>query len=260
MTVNQTLTKLRRLGSAKNVAGMARFGIAPARAYGVPSPLLDGLAREIGVDSVLASQLWNTGVHDARILAAYVMNPADLTRREMERWARQFDSWAVCDNACMHLFRKTPFAWTKAVEWSARQSEYVKRAGFALMATLAVHDKKADNAVFLAMLPIIEREGHDERNFVKKAVNWALRQIGKRNAELCEAAMECAARLKSFGVPQRPLDWIGRIEGTADEISRVAEWRRAPKTRSANALDTPGNAGRSGDRFPGHAVSKVDAP
>jgi 3-methyladenine DNA glycosylase AlkD len=197
MTVNQTLAKLRRLGSAKNVAGMARFGIAPARAYGVSTPLLARLAREIGVNSALASQLWNTGVHDARILAAYLMDPADLTRREMERWAKEFDSWAVCDNACLHLFRKTPFAWKKATEWSVRRDEYVKRAGFALMAALAVHDKNADNAAFLALFPIIEREAHDERNFVKKAVNWALRQIGKRNSELCNAAMESAIRLKA---------------------------------------------------------------
>jgi 3-methyladenine DNA glycosylase AlkD len=186
---------------------MARFGIAPARAYGVSAPSIQQLAREIGLNSALASQLWDTGVHDARILAAYVMDPADLTRREMERWAKDFDSWAMCDNACLHLFRKTPFAWSKANEWSARRNEYVKRAGFALMATLAVHDKAADDAVFIALLPLIEREAHDERNFVKKAVNWALRQIGKRNASLCIVAMECAERLKASD--SRSARWIG---------------------------------------------------
>lgn len=207
MTVNRVLAKLRQHGSAENVEGMARFGIKPARAYGVPSSVLQSLAREIGQDSALASQLWNTGVHDARILAAYVMDPADLTRREMERWAREFDSWAVCDNACMHLFRKTSFAWAKAIEWSSRRNEYVKRAGFTLMATLTVHDKKAEDAAFLTLLANIEREAHDERNFVKKAVNWALRQIGKRNVALCAAAMQCAERLKKS--ESRSARWIG---------------------------------------------------
>ena len=207
ISVNRVLAKLRRHGSADNVVGMARFGIAPARAYGVSAPALRSLAREIGQNSALASQLWDTGVHDARILAVYLMAPADLTRREMERWAREFDSWAVCDNACMHLFRKTPFAWAKAREWCGRRDEYVKRAGFALIATLAVHDKTADDTAFLALLSLIEREAHDDRNFVKKAVNWALRQIGKRNPALCASAMQCAARLKTSG--SRSARWIG---------------------------------------------------
>jgi 3-methyladenine DNA glycosylase AlkD len=201
VTADEILAKLQQLGSPENVAGMARFGIAPVVAYGVPAPAMQKLAREVGVDSNLAVRLWNTGVHDARILAAYVMNPDHLTRREMDRWAKQFDSWAVCDNACMHLFRKTPFAWEKAVDWSERKEEFVKRAAFALIATLAVHDKKADNRVFLAFLPVIERAAHDERNFVKKAVNWALRQIGKRNALLCKAAIKCAERLKKSASP-----------------------------------------------------------
>jgi 3-methyladenine DNA glycosylase AlkD len=207
MTVDRVLARLRRLGNAENVAGMARYGIKPAKVYGVSSVPIKRLARECGRDSALASALWDTGVHEARILAAYVMDPVDLTRREMERWARDFDSWAVCDNACMHLLRKTPFAWSKAIEWSARRSEYVKRAGFALMATLAVHDKKAVNSQFLALLPIIERESQDDRNFVKKAVNWALRQIGKRNSELRAAALACSQRLKAS--ESRSARWIG---------------------------------------------------
>jgi 3-methyladenine DNA glycosylase AlkD len=186
---------------------MARFGITPALAYGVSAPAMQKLAREIGHDSKLAVDLWNSRVHDARILAAYVMEPSRLTQREMDRWARQFDSWAVCDNACMHLFRKTPFAWEKVVDWSSRKEEYVKRAAFALIATLAVHDKKADDRVFLALLPVIEREATDERNFVKKAVNWALRQIGKRNAVLCKAAIKSAERLKKS--ESSSARWIG---------------------------------------------------
>jgi len=207
MTVKHVLAELRRLGRAENIAGMARFGIAPARVYGVSTVPLKNMARQCGRNSKLACALWDTGVHEARILAAYVMDPADLTRREMERWTREFDSWAVCDNACMHLFRKTPFAWAKAAEWSSRRPEYVKRAGFALMATLAVHDKRANDEAFLALLPIIERESVDERNFVRKAVNWALRQIGKRNVALCKAAMECAQRLKQS--ESRSARWIG---------------------------------------------------
>ena len=207
LTAAQILSRLRRLGSPENVAGMARFGIAPAQAFGVPSEPIRRLAREIGRDSALAAQLWDTGVHEARILAALVIDPVSMTRKEMERWARDFDSWAVCDHCCIHLFRKTPFAWDKAVAWSGRRREYVKRAGFAMMATLAVHDKQASDKEFLALLPIIEREATDGRNSVKKAVNWALRQIGKRNAALGEAAMETAARLKQSESPSTR--WIG---------------------------------------------------
>ncbi|HEY7333355.1 MAG TPA: DNA alkylation repair protein [Bryobacteraceae bacterium] len=206
-TAARVLARLRDLGSAENVAGMARFGIVPARAYGVPAEPIARLAREIGRNTALATQLWDTGVHEARILAAFVIDPAELTRKEMERWTREFDNWAVCDNCCIHLFRKTPFAWEKAITWSGRRSEFAKRAGFATMAALAVHDKRAPDQKFLDLLPIIEREAADQRNFVKKAVNWALRQIGKRNAELCKAAMETASRLKlSDSASAR---WIG---------------------------------------------------
>jgi 3-methyladenine DNA glycosylase AlkD len=186
---------------------MARFGIAPARAFGVPSEPIRLLAREIGRDSVLAVQLWDTGVHEARILAAFLIDPTSMTRREMERWARDFDSWAVCDHCCIHLFRKTRFARDKALRWSGRRREYVKRAGFAMMATLAVHDKQASDKEFLALLPVIERQATDARNSVKKAVSWALRQIGKRNAALGKAAMETASRLRQSESPSAR--WIG---------------------------------------------------
>jgi 3-methyladenine DNA glycosylase AlkD len=186
---------------------MARFGIAPAQAFGVPSEPIRRLARGIGRDSALAAQLWDTGVHEARILAALVIDPVSMTRKEMERWARDFDSWAVCDHCCIHLFRKTAFAWDKAILWSGRRQEYVKRAGFALMATLAVHDKQASDRAFLALLAIIEREAADARNFVSKAVNWALRQIGKRNPALGGAAMETASRLRQSESPSAR--WIG---------------------------------------------------
>ena len=207
LTTAQVLSRLRKLGSAENIAGMARFGIAPVHAFGVPSEPISRLAREIGRDPKLALQLWDTGVHEARILAAWLIDPASLTRRQVEQWAREFDSWAICDHCCIHLFRKTPFAWEKAVAWSARRQEYVKRAGFAMMATLAVHDKRASDEAFLALLPVIEREAADARNFVKKAVNWALRGIGKRNASLGKAAMATASRLKESEFASAR--WIG---------------------------------------------------
>ena len=186
---------------------MARFGIAPAQAFGVPSEPIRRLAREIGPDSALAMELWDTGVHEGRMVAAFLIDPASMTRKEMERWARDFDSWAICDHCCIHLFRKTRFAWDKALRWSGRRREYVKRAGFAMMATLAVHDKQASDKEFLALLPVIERQATDARNSVKKAVSWALRQIGKRNAALGKAAMETASRLKQSESPSAR--WIG---------------------------------------------------
>jgi 3-methyladenine DNA glycosylase AlkD len=203
----QILSQLRKLANPDNAAGMARFGITSRRVYGVPSTALRAIARAAGRDGNLASRLWDSGVYEARILAAYVADPRGLTRREMDRWAREFDSWALCDNTCIHLFRKTAFAWDRAIRWSSRRQEFVKRAGFALMATLAVHDKQAGDEAFLSLLPILEREARDPRNFVKKAVNWALRQIGKRNPTLRGKAMETAARLKASEFPSAR--WIG---------------------------------------------------
>jgi 3-methyladenine DNA glycosylase AlkD len=199
--------RLRSLGTPENVAGMARFGIVTSRAYGVPGSVLKKIAREFGKDQALAEQLWKTEVHEARMLAGLVADPKALSRVGMDRWAREFDSWDICDNCCMHLFRKTPFAWEKAVRWSGQKHEFVKRAGFALMATLAVHDKAAPDKQFRALLPVIEREAADDRNFVKKAVNWALRQIGKRNPKLCAAALKSASRLAQSDI--RSARWIG---------------------------------------------------
>lgn len=186
---------------------MARFGIGTARAYGVSTPAMRKIAREIGREHRLACELWKSGVREGRILAAMIADPELTTPAMMNRWARQIDSWDICDGCCIDLFRKTPFAWEKAVEWSASQAEFVKRAGFALMATLAVHDKQAPDRNFLKLLARIEREAWDDRNFVKKAVNWALRQIGKRNPRLRKAAMKSAARLAISG--HRSARWIG---------------------------------------------------
>jgi 3-methyladenine DNA glycosylase AlkD len=183
-TCERVLNRLRSLGDPQAAEKAARFGVRVARIWGVGALDLRRLAREIGRDHGLAAGLWRTGVHDARLLATLIDEPARVTVRQMERWVRDFDSWAVCDAACGCLFDKTPHAWAKAVEWPGRGEEYVKRAGFVLMAALAIHDKKAPDARFEEFLPLIIRHATDERNFVKKAVNWALRQIGKRNARL----------------------------------------------------------------------------
>ncbi len=192
---NPILAHLKRLRNPRNVAGMARFGINPKNTLGIPIPKLRALAKEIGVDHALAQKLWASGFHEARILASMVDDPARVTDAQMERWVRAFDSWDVCDQVCMNLFDKTPRAFAKASAWSQRTREFEKRAGFALMACLAWHDKDAADAQFVKFLPHIARAATDERNFVKKAVNWALRQIGKRNRALNRAAIRAARQI-----------------------------------------------------------------
>ena len=210
MTLKPTRTSvlhlLKSLANPTNVAGMARFGINPSNTLGIGIPTLRGIAKSLGEDHELALQLWDTGVHEARILACMIDVPELVTQRQMDRWAKDFDSWDVCDQCCSNLFDKTTHAEKKAVEWSSREEEFVKRAGFALMAALAVHDKKASDRQFMRFLTIIERQSDDDRNFVKKAVNWALRQIGKRNANLNKAAIATAKRVRQRN--SRASRWI----------------------------------------------------
>lgn len=207
-TTSEILKRLHAAGSAANVAGMARYGIRPAKAYGVATPVIRSIARELGRNTKLASALWSTNVLEARMLATMIADPAEIPEEEVERWVREFDCWSVCDSACIGLLWKTPFAWRKVREWSRREPEYERRAAFALLAGLAVHDKKAPGKQFRAALRLISKAAIDERNFVKKAVNWALRQIGKRNAELREAAIEVAESL--IATESRSARWIGR--------------------------------------------------
>jgi len=195
MTVKQVLNSLKAAGNPRNVAGMARYGIVTKRAYGVSAPDLVRLARRIGTNHALAQQLWQTGNHDARALASMIEEPRRVSATQMDRWARDFDNWAICDCCCLHLFDRTPFAWSKARQWSRRKAEFVKRAGFALMAVLAVHDKPADDEAFLRLLPLIKAGASDERNYVRKAVNWALRSIGKRNVRLNRASLAAAREI-----------------------------------------------------------------
>jgi len=198
MQYEEILKRLNSLANPENVAGMTRFGINPKGTLGISLYTLRPMAREICKDHKLARQLWKSGIHEARILAGMVDEPEKVTEKQMESWVRDIDSWDVCDQVCSNLFDKTSFAYDKAVEWSSRKEEFVKRSGFVLMACLAVHDKKADNEVFESFFPIIKREAHDERNFVKKAVNWALRQIGKRNLALNRKAVKAAKEIQKM--------------------------------------------------------------
>ena len=184
-TALETVMKeLKSHANPKNVEGMARFGISAKNTLGISIPILRNMAKKAGTDHDLALKLWATGVHEARILACLVDDPKAVTERQMENWVSEFDSWDVCDQCCGSLFDKTEYAHRKAIEWANRRDEFVKRAGFAMMAVLAWHDKEAKDESFLKFLPIIVKGATDERNFVKKAVNWALRQIGKRNRAL----------------------------------------------------------------------------
>jgi 3-methyladenine DNA glycosylase AlkD len=185
---------------------MARFGIRAKIAYGVAKPAMDTLARKIGRDHELALQLWATGVHDARILAGMIDEPGRVTAAQMEQWARDFDNWDVCDGTCCHLFVFADPAWNKAIAWSRCEKEFEKRAGFALMAYLAYRDKSASDAKFLRLFNMIQREARDERNFVRKAVNWALRNIGKRNLRLNREAIRVAEKIQRQN--SRAARWI----------------------------------------------------
>lgn len=200
MTANEVIERLKSLGSPENVAVMGRFGIVTGESFGISAPVLKELAREVKRQAAdrhqLAQELWATGVHEPRAVAFLIDDPKQVTKKQMDLWAKDFDNWATVDGACGYLFCRTPFAYEKAVEWTTKKPEFVKRAGFSLMAYLAVHDKKVDDSKLAAFLPVIEKCSDDDRNFVKKAVNWALRQIGKRSLYLNKLAIETAQRIK----------------------------------------------------------------
>ncbi len=204
--VSDILARLKTLADPKAVEGMARFGINPQNTYGVSIPKLRKIAREIGINHAHAQELWASGIHEARILASMIDDPGMATEEQLESWVEDFDSWDVCDQCCMNFFQKTGFAYRKSVEWSERDKEFVKRAGFALMACLAVSDKKAADGLFDTFFPIIKREASDNRNYVKKAVNWALRQIGKRNINLNKKAILIAGEIQKMD--SRSAKWI----------------------------------------------------
>ncbi len=198
MEYKEAIEELKQMSNRnpKDLEGMKRFGINVENALVIPIPKLRAFAKKIGADHKLANELWGSKIHEARILCGFIDDPSFVTEDQMERWVRDFNSWDVCDQCCSSLFDKTPFAYKKAIEWSSRKEEYVKRAGFVMMAALAVHDKDANDKEFEQFLQIIKRESGDERNFVRKAVNWALRQIGKRNKKLNKLALRTANEIK----------------------------------------------------------------
>ena len=208
MEDDEVISRLRSLAEPDAVAGMARYGINPERALGVSIPKLRRLAKELGRDQDTADSLWASGLHEARILATMVAEPEVVNESLIEEWAAAFDSWDLCDQAVMNLIEKTSFSWETAAAWSDAEPEFKKRAGFSLMARLAVSDKAAPDERFLAFLPLIAREAADERNYVKKSVSWALRQIGKRNRALHEAALAVATELAASD--SRPTAWVGK--------------------------------------------------
>jgi 3-methyladenine DNA glycosylase AlkD len=206
LTCNEIVRIMESKRNQANVDGMARFGIRSDKVLGLCMPDIVVLAKRIGKDHKMALALWDTGIYDARVLAALVDEPKKVTRRQMERWALDFDNWGVCDNACMHLFDRASCVWEVVPDWCRREEEFVRRAGFAIIASLTIHDKKAGDERFLAILPLIREASTDERPMVRKAVNWALRQIGKRNAELNKAAIAEAKAIKA--IPSKSARWI----------------------------------------------------
>ena len=197
---------LRQIAQPKNLEGMARYGIRTEKALGTSIPILRQLAKKIASNHQLARELWKTEIHEARILACFIDSPMQVSKAQMEDWVKDFNSWDLCDQCCNNLFAKTVFARQKAIEWMNSKEEFIKRAGFVMMAVLAVHDKKADDGLFRDFLKHIYEGASDERNFVKKAVNWALRQIGKRNLELNQEAIRTAKRIQKLD--SKAAKWI----------------------------------------------------
>jgi 3-methyladenine DNA glycosylase AlkD len=207
--VSEVLTWLERKGSSRVREQMStRYGIVTPKAFGLPMGTIQLLAKRLGTDHELAAALWATGWYEARLLCAYVDDPARVTPAQMDRWVRDFDNWGICDTVCFKLFDRTPHAWAKVAPWSRRRDEFGKRAAFALLASLGLHDKRAGDDAFLRCLPLIERGASDERNFVKKGVSWALRLVGRRNRVLNEACVELSRRL--VAAPDPASRWVGR--------------------------------------------------
>lgn len=208
MRYEEIISKLKSLSNPEAVKGMARYGINPKNNLGISIYKLRPIAKEIGKDHELALKLWDSGIHDARLLACFIEDPAKVTGEQMDSWAKDFDSWDVCDQACTSLFDLTPLAWIKVVEWAERDEEFVKRGAFSLIAGLAVHDKKASDKKFERFFPLIKKHSIDDRNYVKKAVNWALRNIGKRNLGLNKQIIKLSEGI--LKINSKSAKWIAR--------------------------------------------------
>jgi len=233
--ITKIIKKLEALSDPKAIEGMAKYGITPEKTYGVSIPNLRKIAKEIGKNHELAQKLWKMSIRETRILATMIDDPELVTEEQMERWVKDFNYWEICDQCCQNLFARTKFAYKKAIEWSSRNEEFVKRAGFVIMARLAVSDKKASDEMFENFLPIIKRESTDDRNFVKKAVSWALRQIGKRNLNLNKKAIETAKEIQK--IDSRSAKWIASDairELTSEAVQKRLQKKEAAKNSSKN--------------------------
>jgi 3-methyladenine DNA glycosylase AlkD len=234
--VHDVLAWLERRGTRRHREALTRYGIHAPKAFGVSMSEMQSLARPLGRNHELALGLWDTGWYEARTMSAFVAEPARVTASLMDRWARDFDNWAICDTLCFKLFDQTPHAWRKVDQWSRRREEFVKRAAFALLASLALHDKPAADEKFLRTLPLIEAAATDDRNFVKKGVSWALRSIGHRNVALHDAALRIADRLSAS--PVASARWVGN-DARRDLTRALVQRRLAAKQASGARRQAP---------------------
>jgi 3-methyladenine DNA glycosylase AlkD len=231
------LAWLKRQGSQKNIDGMARYGIVAPKVFGISVGTLRQQARKIGRNHELAEALWKTGWYEARMLATMIDDPGSVTPAQMDRWCRDFDNWGICDTACFCLFDRTQHAHKKVVEWARHREEFIKRAAFALAASLAGHDKTSPDAAFMKFLPLIERAAPDGRNFVKKGVSWALRGIGSRSPDLHAAALTVARRLAAS--PEAAARWVGK-DAVRDLTRPLVLKRVTKKAKKRSGLWTVG--------------------
>jgi len=222
LAVRKSLETLKRLGSKRNIEGMARYGIRARKVFGVSMAAMRALAKRFGRSHELADALWKTGWYEARILASFVDEPEKVTPAQMDRWCRDFDNWAICDTVCFHLFDRTPHAFRTIARWSKSREEFVKRAAFALLASVALHDKKSGDGSFAKCLPLVERASRDDRNFVKKGVSWGLRGVGRRSPGLHAKAVALARRLASSEEPAAR--WVGK--DALKDLTRPSVTRR----------------------------------
>jgi 3-methyladenine DNA glycosylase AlkD len=236
LDLKRALAELKRSGTAATRDGMARYGITAKKSFGVTVAQLKLIARQFPRNHELALALWESEWYEARMLATMVDDPKQVTPQQMEAWCRDFDSWAICDTACFKLFDQTPHAWAKVWEWASRKEEFVLRASFALLASLALHDKKTSDEPFLESLQLIEKSASDDRNFVKKGVSWALRGIGSRSPDLHRACLELSKKLSTS--PDRTERWIGK--DALNDLSRKLVKSRVERKESKKAATKRG--------------------
>jgi len=232
LEVEEIIERLEKLSKPEEVEGMKRFGISPKNTYGIRMPVLKKIAKDYKNNHDLALDLWKIDTRETRIIASLVDVPKMVTPEQMDQWADEFTYWEICDQCCINLFRKTDYAYDKIYEWSESEKEFVKRAGFALIAVLAVHDKKTDDKIFIDLLKLVKREATDERNFVKKAVNWALRQIGKKNTVLNKEAINVAKEIDK--IDSKSAHWIAKdaLKELTSEKVKIAIEKKEKKAKS----------------------------